>query len=278
MKNSSLPPFSVLMAIHAKENPVLFQKSLESLYQQTLKATKVVMVCDGELTPELEDVLHVMKSKIPLKLVRSPQNLGLGKALQLGIKECEHELIARADTDDISMPQRFQKQIEFMAENADIDLIGSSILEFEDDPKIIMNEKKVPLSHACISVYAKWRNPINHMSVVFRKSSVYKAGGYGDFRYAQDYHLWAKMLMNGCKFANIADPLVLASAGDRMISKRGGFRYFLNEFKIQQEFLRIGFISPVHFILNSITRFAVRIIPDSWRRFVYHHLLRKRLR
>jgi glycosyltransferase involved in cell wall biosynthesis len=273
--NPSLPPFSVLMAVHAKEDPALLHKSLDSLCQQTLKAERVVMVCDGELTPQLEDVISEMQPKLPLKLVRSPENLGLGKALQLGMRECETEIIARADTDDISLPQRFEKQVDFLVRNVDIDLVGSSILEFDADPKVILSEKKVPLNHDCISVYAKWRNPINHMSVVFRKSSVCRAGGYSDYRYAQDYHLWVKMLMTGCKFANLPDPLVLASAGGKMISKRGGIKHFLNEFKMQKEFLNIGFTTPLHFVLNSVTRLAVRIVPNSWRMFIYLRLLRK---
>lgn len=277
MSTNLLPPFSVLMAVHAKESPSLFQKSLESLIKQTLKPNSVVLVCDGELTPQLENVLSEMKIKIPFKVVRSSENQGLGKALQIGMKACEHDLIVRADTDDISLPNRFEKQIGFMASHLDIDLVGSSILEFEDDPSHIVTEKKVPLKHECISTYAKWRNPINHMSVVFRKSSVCKAGGYSDYRYAQDYHLWVKMLMNGCKFENLPEALVLASAGNKMIAKRGGLKHFLNEFKMQKEFLKLGFTNHLQFVLNLTTRFLVRVSPGSIRKFFYLRFLRKTL-
>ena len=275
MDSSKLPPFSVLLAVYAKENPTLFKLSMESLVEQTLQATEVVLVCDGPLTPELESVISEIQPKLPLKIVKSPENMGFGKALQLGMKHCQYELIARADTDDISLPNRFEIQIPYMVSHPDLDILGTSIYEYEDDSRNVYTEKLLPLKHKDILSYAKWRNPMNHMSVVFKASAVARSGGYSNYRFAQDYHLWVSMLMAGCKFENLPNILVLVSAGRSMVAKRGGFSHFKNEFKMQKDFVKLGFLSPARLVMNAVIRLPVRLLPDSVRRVVYLKILRK---
>lgn len=275
MTLNSNPKFSVLLAVYAKESPKLFQQSLNSLVNQTLKADEVVLVCDGPLTRDLEEIIEVFKSQLPLKIVRIPENVGFGSALQIGMKHCSHELIARADTDDISLPERFAIQIQYMVNHPEIDILGSSIYEFEDEVTNIYTEKKLPLGHKEILKYAKWRNPMNHMSVVFKSSAVYKAGGYSNYRFAQDYLLWVQMIQAGCIFQNLPDVLVLVSAGRQMVTKRGGFSHFKNEFKMQGDFLRLGFLNPAQIIINTMIRLPVRLLPDNLRRAFYLKILRK---
>lgn len=270
----SFPPFSVLLSVYHKESPKLFDLSLESLVNQKLKANEVVLVCDGPITPELDAVIEKWRPHLPLKLVRLEENVGFGKALQAGLLACSHELIARADTDDISLPERFEKQMKFMIEHPDIDILGSSIYEFEGDPKNIYTEKKLPLKHDDIVAYAKWRNPINHMSVIFKKSAVLRAGNYSDYRYAQDYDLWVKMITTGSKFENMSEPLILVSAGRELVSRRGGFKHFQNEFKMQKEFMKLGFLKPTHVVINTLIRLPVRLLPNNFRRIFYLKVLR----
>lgn len=274
MDQLTFQPFSVLLAVYQGENPRLFDLSLKSLEDQTLKADEVILVCDGPLTPELEKIITKYQEILPLKVIRSDENVGFGKALQLGINNCSHEIIARADTDDISLPERFYKQMVYLKMHPEIDILGSSILEFEGEPENVYTEKKLPLKHKDIVSYAKWRNPINHMTVLFKKSSVMKAGNYGDYRYAQDYDLWVRMIMSGSRFENLPEPLVLVSAGRVMVAKRGGFGHFLNEFKMQKEFLRLGFLERKHVLLNTAIRLPVRLLPDNIRRLFYLKVLR----
>lgn len=270
----SIPPFSVLLSVYQKESPRLFDLSLESLVTQKLQASEVILVCDGPLTPELESVIEKVKTKLPLKLVRLNENVGFGKALQAGLLECSNEFIARADTDDISLPDRFEKQMKFMIENPDIDILGSSIYEFEGDPKNIYTEKRLPLKHNDIVSYAKWRNPINHMTVIFKKSAVLRAGNYSDYRYAQDYDLWVKMITTGSKFENMSEALVLVSAGTDLVSRRGGFKHFQNEFKMQKDFMKLGFLRPTHVLINTLIRLPVRLLPNNFRKMFYLKILR----
>lgn len=268
--------FSVLMSVYAKEKPEYLDLSLNSLVTQTLMPKEIVIVKDGVLPSELDEVIHKYVQKYPdlFKIVALKINQGLGNALNIGLQYCDYELVARMDSDDISLPNRFEKQIYYLHKNPEISVLGAYIDEFENEPTNITSVRKVPISHDEIFKVAKRRNPLNHMTVVFRKEFVMAAGGYRHFLWNEDYYLWVRMLNKGYKFANLPESLVLVRAGDDLFKRRGGVKYFLKEVELQKKFYDLGFIQFYDFILNIMLRGTIRLVPNFLRKIIYQLFLR----
>lgn len=203
-----------------------------------------------------------------LHAIKLEKNVGLGDALSIGLDECKYELIARMDTDDISMPDRFEKQLQVFLDDS-IDICSSWVGEFENDEKNIISYRKIPQNHNDITKFAKTRSPINHPSVMYKKSIVLKAGGYKKMMWFEDYYLWARMIVNGAKFYNIQEPLVSMRAGYEMLQRRRGVRYMLSELALQREFLNIKFINYFEFFKNCLLRITVRVMPKMLMQKIY---------
>lgn len=272
---SYTPMFTVLMSVYAGEKPSYLRASLASLATQQYPPGQIVLVCDGPLSQELDDVISEFQAALALDVVRLPLNVGLAEALNAGLQYSRHEWVARFDTDDICRPERLNVQREFILAHPDVDVFGSSIAEFTDDPQAPYAVREVKCSHFEILRQARSRNPLNHMTVVFRKSVVEDVGGYpNDYMY-EDYALWVRLLTRGIRFGNISEPLVLARAGASMASRRGGWRYLKAELKAQHRFLQTGFIGPTQFVKNVAVRSALRLAPNSVRVWAYRSVLRR---
>lgn len=267
--------FSVLLSLYYKESPLFLSQSLQSLFSQTLLPSEVILVKDGPLNNDLERVISEFQKQYSLlKTVSLPTNQGLGRALNEGLKHCSYELIARMDTDDIAKPNRFQKQIEVFNKYSDVDVCGAWIDEFEDKVTNVISTRKLPEKQGDIILYAKNRCPLNHPVVMFKKSAVIAAGGYQHFPLFEDYYLWVRMLMNGAKFYNIQESLLYFRFSPDMFKRRGGWKYAMNEMSFLRILLNIKFISWPIYIKNMIVRFAVRILPNFLRSWIYKRLLR----
>ena len=268
--------YSVLLSIYYKEKPQYLKEALNSVFKQTVQSQEIVLVKDGPLTDELDEIINNYVSQYPnLKVISLPQNQGLGKALNEGLKYCTYDIIARMDTDDIAKPSRFEKQIKIFEENPDIDVVGSWIDEFEGNADNVISIRKLPEKHNDIFRYAKKRNPINHPVVMFRKQAVIDAGGYQHFPLFEDYYLWVRMLLNGAKFYNIQESLLYFRFSSDMFKRRGGFNYACMEAKFQWRIHQLGFINLPKTVLNICIRFGTRIIPNSFRSWIYKNFLRK---
>lgn len=202
--------FSVLMSIYHKENSEYFDRTMQSIWnEQSVKPDEIVLVQDGKLTDDLYIIIEKWKIILGdiLKIIPLKQNVGLGNALNIGLKECSYDLVARMDTDDICMPNRFEKQINFF-ENNDVDIIGSYCIEIDEDENR-ENLRKMPLNHQ--DIYDNlFTNPFIHPSMMFKKSIIEKVSGYDKIlTRRQDYDLWFKCAKAGAKFANIDEPLLL---------------------------------------------------------------------
>ena len=263
--------FSVLMSIYSKENPVFFDQAMLSITdRQSLKPNEIILVLDGELTQGLSAMVDKWNDKISeLKVVPLEQNVGLGDALKIGLDNCSNDLVARMDTDDISHPDRFKIQVQYMEENLDCDIVGSFVTEFDDDPDVIVSSRLAPVEHKEIVKSAQTRSPFSHPSVMYRKYSVIKVGNYKKFHGFEDYYLWVRMIMNGACCFNIDKPLVNMRAGYALLSRRGGIGYAINEIKLQYKFLKMGFISNFIFVKNILIRIPVRLLPNVVRAFMY---------
>ena len=187
--------FSVLMSVYRNDNPKDFQSAFKSISDlQTLKPSEIVLVVDGPIGERLNMAIEDFEKNCPcLKVLRLKENVGLGKALSLGLAEVSYELVARMDADDLSVPDRFKKQIVYMQNHPDCDLLGGQITEFIEEPWNKVGKRIVPCEDVEIAAWMKKRCPFNHMTVMFRKSSVLRAGNYLDWHYNEDYYLWIRI-------------------------------------------------------------------------------------
>lgn len=265
--------FSVLMSLYVKERPDYLRQSLDSVFNQTLRADEVVIVEDGPLTPELYQVLEEYQKTFPeLKRVPLPVNGGLGKALNAGLKHCSHPLIARMDTDDICFPNRFEKQVKLMEKRPEVAACSSWIDEFIDTPDNVVSIKKVPELTDDIFRFGKNRCPINHPAAIYRKEVALNVGGYGPF--PEDYYLWARMLMNGYKLYNFQESLLWFRSSKDVYKRRGGWHYFKAINRLQRELLKMHYLTPFEYAKNSVIRSVVSLMPNKTRSWFYSRFLR----
>ncbi len=270
------PDFSVLMSLYEKEKAEYFTECMESIIHQTVKPSEIVIVLDGPITPELEDVLARYKkdSPMPIREIRCPENKGLGVALAVGVPACSFELIARMDTDDISREDRFEKQLDLFAKYPKLDICGSNIAEFEGSKEQIVAERTVPTDHEKIVEYQKTRSAFNHVSVMFKKAMVLKAGNYQDVPLMEDDSLWVRMIQNGAQCANLCEDLVFVRIDGGMIERRGGWAYFLKYRNARRQILETGYINFWDYYKTIFIQFFVALIPNNMRRFVFMRILR----
>lgn len=270
--------FSVLMSLYCKENPIHLEKCIHSILRQTLLPSEIIIVKDGKLTKELDCIIEKFKNENPclFNIIELEENKGLGIALAIGLEKCKYDIIARMDTDDICREDRFEKQMNIFKNDYSLDVVGSYISEFENDISKPISLRKVPINHKDICDYAKKRNPMNHMTVMYKKSSVIKSGNYKPFLWNEDYYLWVRMIVNKNKFYNIPESLVHARTGASMFERRGSLAYAKKDIELQREFYKIGFINLSLCIKNCVVRSIIRIIPNKLRRVVYLNFLRSK--
>lgn len=271
-----LEDFSILMSVYIKEKPEYLEECLNSLVNQTVCAKEWVIVNDGPITKELQDVIEKYKSmpNVNIKEVKLPTNVGLGLALAEGIKHCTYDTVARMDTDDIAVENRFEKQLEFFKNN-ELDVCGSHIKEFETDIKHIIARREVPLTHEEIANYQKNRSAFNHMTVMYKKSAVLNAGNYKDCPLMEDDMLWVEMILSGAKCGNIDDYLVYARTNTNMIARRGGFAYYKKYKEGRKKILQTKFISWFDYKKTCLIQFVVCMMPSKLRKFVFFKLLHR---
>lgn len=265
--------FAVLLSVYYKEDSVYLDEALTSIWQkQTLKPSQIVLVKDGPLTTALESIIKQWKVELGsiLTIVSLKENQGLAKALNEGIKHCKYELIARMDTDDISVEDRFKKQVSFMSEHPNIAVSSGLIEEWSQDYSHKISERKLPLIHNDIVNFAKSRSPVSHPAVIFRKSAVLESGGY-PLIYPEDYPLWGTMLNKGYKFANLPDLLVKMRVGDA-ISQRRSAEFLKGEINTFKHLHTIGFLSKYELKRNILQRKIVRLSPNWMKKLLYKYL------
>ena len=265
------------MAVYKGEKPEFFATAMESVEKNTIHPTEIILVQDGPITNGLQNVLNEYMRRLPIKLIVLPVNQGLGQALQVGLLACSYDWVARFDTDDICDPYRFSKQLDFIKNNPSIDAFSAPILEFSssaDNGSTAI--RHVPVGIDKLRKYAKYRNPFNHMSVMFKKEAVLAAGGYCKQTSFEDYSLWVRMLMKGFILDNMDEIVVQARADDAILKRRGGVDYVKNEISMFNMMRKIGFITYVDYCVLILTRLPIRLIPKQMRLIFYKFIMRSR--
>lgn len=270
---------SILMSIYSKEKPEFFDLSLKSiLVDQQIKPDELVLIVDGPITDELEAVISKYRSEFQemIRVYRFEDNKGLGRALEVGLKKCRYEYIARADSDDICAPERLKVQIEYFKKHPHLDILSSYIDEFDEDYSNPINRKQLPLEHEEICKMAKFRNPINHMSVMFKKDKILSAGSYMDLPYLEDYYLWVRAIMNGCTLNNIDQYLVHARIGNGMVQRRGNKKYIESWRTLNNYMIKNDFVSKIEYLRNMIAIKGFIYMPPNLKNLAYKKILRNK--
>lgn len=270
-------PFTVLISVYYKEKAENLQQCLDSVFRQTLPPDEVVLVEDGPLTPELDAVVDSFcRDHQELKVVKDPINQGLDVALNNGLRQCTYDLIARMDSDDISMPRRFEKQVGYMEQHPETDVVSAWIDEFTTDPRHIISTRKVPETNKEVYTFGQKRNPVNHPVSMYRRKAVACMGGYYHFPLFEDYYLWVRMLINGYHFHNLQESLLYFRRTPDLYRRRGGWGYAWVEMKFQLTLHDMGYISLWRMVSNLFVRSSVRVMPNRLRGWFYTLFLRKK--
>ncbi|MFW2066477.1 glycosyltransferase [Acinetobacter johnsonii] len=272
--------FSVLISIYSKEQAEHFNACMESIWDnQTLKPSEIIVIEDGPLTPELNKVIAYWKEKIEdiLKVTELAENVGTGKAKNIGLQQCSNEIVCIVDTDDICVPERFKKQIDFLQENLDISIIGGQILEFVEDIHTPKGMRKVPLSNEELKEYAKKQSPFNNMTITYRKSHILEVGGYQHHLWMEDYNLFLRVIAKGYKIQNLGDVLVYARIDNGMHGRRKGLEYIKSEKQLLNLKKELKIQNPIHANIIFLIRSTFRLMPSSLLGKIYNTFLRKKV-
>lgn len=295
-QHHDLPPFSVLMSVYSGNTFHEFERAVESAtIEQQLVPKQLVIVRDGPVDPKIQEFLDTLPSTMDVwfsiadpdttapevRIVPLDDNVGLARALNAGLGCCDYEIVARADADDISLPARFSTMLPYFASDYDgdpIDVLGCAIQEFtEEDNSEPGQVRLLPAGGDELNKYAKLQSPVHHPAVIYRKSAVLKANGYPqDAGRFEDYLLWERMMLQGNTFMNLPDALVLYRADEGAYERRGGAEMSRDEKRLQKQFLKDGFISPLQYVRNVTMRSAYRMIPVKLREKVYRTVVAKR--
>ena len=273
-------PFSVVTSVYKSDNPAFFDRALSSIIElQTIMPNEIVLVVDGPVSDELNSVIEKYESKYDIfKVIRLEKNGGLGNALKIAVEKAQYDLIARMDSDDVSVHSRFEEQLRYFIEYPETEIVGGNITEFIGTENNIVGKRSVPSSNEEIREYMKTRCAMNHVTVMYRKTSVQSAGGYQDWFWNEDYYLWIRMWLNGAIFANTGTVLVNVRVGEEMYQRRGGNAYFKSEKGLQDYMLKHKMIGYKTYISNVLKRFIIqKAMPNKLRGWVFRTFARNKV-
>lgn len=265
------------MCVYGGDNAKWFETSVESVLSQTLVPNEIVLVVDGPVPDDLNAVILKLEENDTFKVIRLEKNQGHGIARKTGLDNCTNELVAIMDADDICTRNRFEKQIEAFHDYPDSDIVGGMITEFIDTPDNVVGKRIVPLEDSEIKEYMQRRCPMNLVTVMFKKSSIEKVGGFIDWYCEEDYYLWLRMALANMKFRNVDDVLVNVRVGKEMYQRRGGVKYFKSEAKLQKYMLDNKIIGFPRYLINVTERLILQVLmPNKMRSFIFQKLARSK--
>ncbi|BDI21617.1 glycosyltransferase [Herbiconiux sp. L3-i23] len=264
-------PFSLLLPVYRGDDARFLRRAFtSSVHDQTLRPDEVIVVRDGPVPDEVEAVLRDLEteSPVPTTVLRLPDNIGLAHALRKGLAACTHEIVARMDADDISLPERFERQLAAMTADG-LDMVGAGMFEFLEDNGKVLGRRTPPSGLERIRSYSRFHDPFNHPTVVYRKQAVHKAGGYQELGLMEDYWLFVRMIHSGAIVDNVPAPLLMYRVGAGAYRRRGGYKQLVAELRLQREFRRIHFTTRRQMLRNIGIRASYRLVPVGIRQVIY---------
>ncbi len=264
--------YSVLMSLYKKENPEYLRLAIDSMLNQTVEPDEIVLVEDGPLTDELYAVLNEYPM---LHRIKNETNLGLGLALNVGLKECRNELVARMDTDDCSKPERCEKQLARFLEKPYLAIVGSYIDEFVGNPSNVISQRIVPITSEEIYNFAKKRSAFNHPAVMYSKTAVLASDGYTNLKRNQDVDLFGRMQFDGYKAENIDEALLWFRSSDELAKRRKSWENTWSYIATIRKFWKMGYSSFTDYAIVGVAQTGMYIMPVKLQKFVYKKFLRK---
>jgi glycosyltransferase involved in cell wall biosynthesis len=267
-----MSPYTLMLPLYKGDRPKWVREALSSMMDQTYKPDETIVVIDGPVSPELMAAVDEYTEPLRIKKLCLSQNIGLGQALATALLSASNEIVVRMDADDIALRERCEKQITFIDNHPDIAVLGAQIAEFDTGPELTYGLRKVPQSPEAIRQMLPWRNPMNHMTVAFRKSAVLNVGGYYDFKLVQDYDLWGRLISRGYQCANLPEILVLARAGEKMFERRGGLEYWREERILFERLVSYGVVDRFRAVASLSIRGLARMMPRFLRKVLYHRI------
>lgn len=268
-----MTPFSVSMCVYGKDNPVFFKQAVESVLDQTVKPSEIVLVVDGPVPTELDEIIIDYEQNPIFNVIRLEKNQGHGIARQTGLEKCSYNLVAIMDADDINVQNRFELQLKKFEQDSSLDIVGGYTSHFVNNPQKESEIHTVPEKDAGIKKYLKKRCPMRQNTVMFKKSSVLAVGGYQDWFCNEDYFLWIRMALAEMKFANVPCVLVHAREGLDRFKRRGGIKYFASNAKIQWLMYNKNLISFPRCVYNIAVRFGAQVVMPNRIRGIVNGLL-----
>lgn len=271
------------MSIYKSDVPVYVRTAFESMLNQTRLPDEIVVVADGPVHSALEKEidhlrLRIDTEKLPVEVTYLPQekNGGLGEAMRIAVENAKYPYLARMDSDDICLADRFEKQMRCFEEDPELSIVGGMITEFDGEPENIIAKRFLPLDDAGIKKMMRGRCAVNHVTVIFKKADLLRSGNYQPFWKQEDHYLWARMMEHGCKFRNIPDVVVNVRSGKDQIARRGGWRFYKSVVRVFWYMYKHGLISLGYFVYICTVRGIVQLLMPNWlRTWFYLHLLRK---
>ena len=265
--------YSVLMSLYVKEKPEYLRLAIDSMLNQTVTPDEIVIVEDGPLNDSLYSVLDEYEGNITR--VRNEKNIGLGLALNVGLKTCRNELVARMDTDDISKPNRCEKQLKRFEEKPELAIVGAWVDEFTVSPDQVVSTRAVPTDSDSIYNFAKKRSAFNHPAVMYRRSAVLKQGGYSALRRNQDVDLFGRMLFAGEKAENIGEALLWFRSNDDLAKRRKSWDNTWSYIDTIKRFWKMGYSSFGDFAMVAVAQTGMYLMPVKLQHWVYKKFLRR---
>lgn len=269
--------YSVCMSVYKNDRPEWFVTAVHSIWRQTITPKEIILVVDGFISEDLKETIAMLQREVNcMNVIYLPQNLGHAAARQVGLEAACCDLVAIMDSDDIALPNRFEKQLEYLECHPDISVVGGFISEFVDAVDNAVSRRIVPQNDVDIKKYLKSRCPMNLVTIMARKSDIIAVGGYQEWFCEEDYYLWIRLTLAGCKFYNIPEVLVNVRVGKDMYNRRGGWQYFKSESSLQRYMYCNNIISFPRYLYNVCGRFIIQVaMSNRMRSFVYKKIFRE---
>mgnify|MGYP004486505913 CR=1 FL=1 len=270
--------YTALMSVYFKENPQWLKLSIESMLNQTVRPQEFILVKDGPLTVELDEVINTFVNTNPglFNVITNEKNMGLGLALAEGVKAAKNELIARIDSDDYIDSTRCEKQLEKFQEDPELGIVGCYEAEFIENIDNVISVHRVPSNNDDIKKFMRRRCAILHPTVMYKRSLVLKSGNYKQVFLYEDYDLFARMVFEyHVKSYNIPEALYYIRTSEDFFRRRGGIKYAKTVLGFKWRQFRKGYMSSTDFCVSGLGQAVVCVLPNSLRKSFYMCFLRK---